>query len=216
LQAKALKGEKPITVRPGSLLAPADLAATHAEAEKACGRQINDDELASYLMYPKVFSEFAATTRRYGPVSVLPTPVFFYGMQPGDEIAIEIEPGKTLVLVLMTIAETDEEGQVKVFFELNGQPRIIKVLNRSAAVKTLLRRKAEDGNESHVAAPMPGSVSTVAVRAGQDVKAGDVVATLEAMKMETVLHAPRSGKIAEILVSPGQQIDARDLLMRIE
>jgi pyruvate carboxylase len=216
LQAKALKGEKPITVRPGSLLAPADLAAARASAEKACGRQLSDDELASYLMYPKVFTEFATTIRRYGPVSVLPTPVFFYGMQPGQEMAIEIEPGKTLVLVLMTIGATDEEGQVKVFFELNGQPRIIWVRNLDAAVKTVARRKAEDGNESHVAAPMPGSVSTVAVRAGQEVKAGDVVATLEAMKMETVLHAPRDGKIAEILVTPGQQIDARDLLMRIE
>ncbi len=98
------------------------MSAARAEAEKACGRQLNDDELASYLMYPKVFTEFAATVRRYGPVSVLPTPVFFYGMQLGDEIAIEIEPGKTSCCVLMTIAETDEEGQVKVFFELNGQP----------------------------------------------------------------------------------------------
>jgi pyruvate carboxylase len=216
LQAKALKGETPITVRPGSLLAPVDLVGVRADAEKACGRQVSDDELASFLMYPKVFTEFATTIRRYGPVSVLPTHVFFYGMQLGSEIAIEIEPGKTLVLVLMTIAETDEEGQVKVFFELNGQPRIIKVQNRSAAVKIVARRKAEEGNDSHVAAPMPGSVSIVAVRVGQNVKAGDVVATLEAMKMETVLHAPRDGKIAEILVAPGQQIDARDLLMRLE
>jgi pyruvate carboxylase len=90
------------------------------------------------------------------------------------------------------------------------------VRNLDAAVKTVARRKAEEGNESHVAAPMPGSVSTIAVRLGQDVKTGDVVATLEAMKMETVLHAPRDGKIAEILVTPGQQIDARDLLMRLE
>jgi pyruvate carboxylase len=216
LQAKVLKGEEPITVRPGSLLAPADLPSAKADAEKACSRQISDDELASYLMYPKVFAEFAATSRRYGPVSVLPTPVFFYGMQPGSEIAVEIEPGKTLVIVLMTIGETDEEGQVKVFFELNGQPRIIWVRNRSAAVKVVTRRKAEEGNASHVAAPMPGSVSTIAVRVGQDVRAGDVIATLEAMKMEAVLHAPRDGKIAEILVSPGQHIDARDLVMRIE
>ncbi len=216
LQTKVLKGEKPITARPGSLLAPADVDAVRADAERACGRQLSEDELASYLMYPKVFAEFAATIRRYGPVSVLPTPVFFYGMQLGSEIAIEIEPGKTLVLVLMTIAETDEEGQVKVFFELNGQPRIIKVLNRAAAVTIVARRKAEDGNPLHVAAPMPGSISIVAVRAGQDVKAGDVVATLEAMKMETVLHAPSDGKIAEILVAPGQQVDARDLLMRLE
>lgn len=216
LQAKVLKGEKPIEARPGSLLAAANLAAARAEAEKACGRHLSGDELASYLMYPKVFAEFSHTLGRYGPVSVLPTPVFFYGMQPGEEIGIEIEPGKTLVLLLLTIGETDEEGQVKVFFELNGQPRIIRVHNRSAAVQVIARRKAEEGNDSHVAAPMPGSVSTIAVRLGQEVRAGDVVATLEAMKMETALHAPRDGKIAEVLVSPGQHIDARDLLMVLE
>ncbi len=216
LQAKVLKGGKPITARPGALLAPADLATERAAAEKACGRQISDDELASYLMYPKVFTEYAAIVRRYGPVSVLPTPIFFYGMEPGSEIPVEIEPGKTLVIVLMTIGETDEEGQAKVFFELNGQPRIIWIRNRAATAKTAPRRKAEDGNPSHVAAPMPGSVATIAVRLGQAVAAGDVVATLEAMKMETVLHAPRDGKIAEILVAPGQHIDTKDLLMRIE
>jgi pyruvate carboxylase len=216
VQTKVLKGEKPIDGRPGALLPPADLVAVRAEAEKACGRHLGDDELASYLMYPKVFTEFSATIRRFGPVSALPTPVFFYGMAPGDEIAIEIEPGKTLVLLLLTIGETDEEGQVKVFFELNGQPRIVKVQNRSASVKLVSRRKAEDGNESHVGAPMPGAVSTIAVRQGQEVKAGDIVATLEAMKMETALHAPRDGKIAEILVAPGAQIDARDLLMVLE
>ncbi|WP_026608590.1 pyruvate carboxylase [Methylocapsa acidiphila] len=216
LQAKALKGEKAIDARPGSLLPTTDLAAARAEAEKSSGRQISDDEFASWLMYPKVFTEFSATLRRYGPVSVLPTPVFFYGMQPGDEISIEIEPGKTLVLLLQTIGDTDEDGQVKVFFELNGQPRLIRTQNRGAAVKLVTRRKAEEGNESHVGAPMPGAVSTIAVRQGQEVKAGDIVATLEAMKMETALHAPRDGKISEILVAPGQQIDARDLLMLLE
>jgi pyruvate carboxylase len=112
----------------------------------------------------------------------------------------------------MTISETDDEGQVKVFFELNGQPRIIWVRNRSAAVNVPARRKAEERNPSHIAAPMPGSVSTIAVKLGQEVKAGDVIATLEAMKMETALHAPHDGKIAEILVAPGQHIDARDLV----
>ncbi len=216
LQAKALKGEAPIDVRPGALLPAADLGAARAQAEKACGRQLSDDDLAYYLMYPKVFTEFSATVRRFGPVSALPTTVFFYGMQAGEEIAIEIEPGKTLVLLLQTISETDEEGHVKVFFELNGQQRIIRVQNRSAAVTAVMRRKAEDGNDRHIAAPMPGAVVSVAVRSGQEVKAGDIVATLEAMKMETSLHAPRDGKIAEILVAPGQQIDARDLLMTLE
>ena len=213
LQRKVLKGAQAITVRPGSLLPAADLAVLRAEAEKKCGRQISEDEFASYLMYPKVFTDYNATVRRYGPVSVLPTPTFFYGMQPGEEVTVEIERGKTLVIRLLTLGEADDEGQVKVFFELNGQQRIIKVPNRKLASKVVSRRKAEEGNEAHVAAPMPGLVVTVGVRPGQEVKAGDVIATLEAMKMEAALHAPRDGTVGEILVAPGQQVDAKDLVL---
>jgi pyruvate carboxylase len=165
------------------------------------------------MMYPKVFTDFALTIERYGPVEVLPTPTFFYGMAVGEEVTIEIERGKTLVVRLQAIGDTDEEGQVKVFFELNGQPRIVKLPNRAVAAKVVARRKAEDGNDAHVAAPMPGSVSSVAVKTGAKVKAGDVILTLEAMKMETVLHAPRDGEIKDVLVTPGAQIDAKDLLV---
>ncbi|MBL8572638.1 MAG: pyruvate carboxylase [Hyphomicrobiaceae bacterium] len=213
LQAKVLKGEAPITARPGSLLADVDLGAVKVEAEKKVGREIDEDEVASYLMYPKVFTDFAAFARKYGPVTALPTPIFFYGMKPGDETTIEIERGKSLVVRLQTIGDTDEEGMVKVFFELNGQPRIIKVPNRAAAATAKVRRKAEEGNDAHIAAPMPGAVSTVAVRLGQQVKAGDVLLTLEAMKMETALHAPRDGVVKEIPVNAGTQVDAKDLLM---
>ena len=213
LQAKVLKGEKPNEVRPGALLPPADLVGARAEAETKAGRALNEDEFASYLMYPKVFTEYAASLRKYGPVSALPTPVYFYGMAPGDEISVEIERGKSLVVRLLTVGETDEEGQVKVFFELNGQPRISRVPNRAATSTIVARRKAEEGNDSHIAAPMPGAVALIAVRLGQQVQAGDVIATLEAMKMETALHAPRAGTVQEILVNPGQQVDARDLLM---
>jgi pyruvate carboxylase len=164
-------------------------------------------------MYPKVFTDYAAMQNRYGPVSVLPTPVFFYGMIPGEEIAIELERGKALVVRLQTIGETDEEGKVRVFFELNGQPRIVKVPNRSAKPTVEVRRKAEEGNDAHVAAPMPGAISTVAVKRGEKVKAGDVLLTIEAMKMETALHAARDGTVTELLVAPGAQIDAKDLLL---
>ena len=216
LQRKVLKGETPITVRPGSLLPDADLGATAAEAEKRCGRALDENELASYLMYPKVFTDFAVAARKYGPVSVLPTLTYFYGMAVGDEIAIGLEQGKSLVLRLQAIGETDEEGQVRVFFELNGQPRIARVPNRAAVARLPARRKAEDGNDAHVAAPMPGSVSTISVRVGQPIKAGDVLLTIEAMKMETALHAPRDGTIKEILVHPTSPIDAKDLLVVLD
>ncbi len=215
LQKKVLKGEAPITVRPGSLLADADLEAARAEGEKKVGHGLDDQDLAAYLMYPKVFTEFAATQRKYGPVSVLPTPIFFYGMTPGDEIAVELEAGKTLVILLQTLGETEADGQVKVFFELNGQPRIIKVPNRAAAPQAQGRPKADDSDANQVAAPMAGAISSIAVKAGSRVKAGDVLLTLEAMKMETALHAPKDGTVGDILVAPRDRVEAKDLLIRL-
>jgi pyruvate carboxylase len=164
-------------------------------------------------MYPKVFVDFAAAERKYGPVGVLPTPIYFYGLQPGEEIAVEIERGKTLVVRCVGVGETDEDGDVRIFFELNGQPRVIKVPNRSVAAKRAARRKADPANPAQVAAPMPGVVSTVAVKAGQHVEAGDLLLTIEAMKMETALYADRTGTIAEVLVAAGNAIDAKDLLV---
>ena len=216
LQSKVLKGEKPSTARPGSLLKDTDLAAERANAKKRSGRHVDDQELASFLMYPKVFTDFAAAERKYGPVSVLPTPIYFYGMQAGEETSVAIEKGKSLVIRLQAVGETDEEGQVRVFFELNGQPRMVKVPDRAVAAALPARRKCEEGNDTHVAAPMPGAISTVAVKPGQPVKAGDVLLTIEAMKMETALHAPRNSTVSEILVSPGQPIDAKDLLVILE
>ena len=217
IQARVLKGESPITVRPGSLLADDDLAARRAEAAEKIGTDVDDADLASYLMYPKVFTDFAAARDLYGPVSVLPTPVYFYGLPAGEEIMIDLEPGKTLVVRTQAVGETDENGERKVFFELNGQPRIIKVPDRAhGAAGAAVRRKAEVGNAAHVGAPMPGVISTVAVKAGQSVAAGDVLVSIEAMKMETALHADRAGAIAEVLVTPGQQVDAKDLLVVFE
>ena len=214
LQKKALKGEAPITVRPGSLLADADLAAARKDVEEKLGRAIDEFEFASSLMYPKVFADFAAAQEAYGPVSVLPTPVYFYGMAPEDEIFIDIERGKTLVVRCLAIGDPDDQGMVTVFFELNGQPRRVKVPDRAhGAGGGKVRRKAEPGNEAHVGAPMPGVVSTLSVTAGQGVMAGDVLLSIEAMKMETALHAERDGTIAEVLVQTGDQIDAKDLLV---
>ncbi|MGN6471374.1 MAG: biotin/lipoyl-containing protein, partial [Rhizobiaceae bacterium] len=214
LQKKVLKGAEPIAVRPGSLLAEADLAAKRAEADEQAGRRLSEFEFASWLMYPKVFSDFAAAIAEYGPVSVLPTPVYFYGMAPEDEIFVDIEKGKTLVIRCLALGDVDEKGMATVFFELNGQPRRVKVPDRiHGALAARERRKAEPGNEAHVGAPMPGVVSALAVVAGQKVAAGDVLLSIEAMKMETALHAERDGAIAEVLVRAGDQIDAKDLLV---
>ncbi|WP_407975830.1 pyruvate carboxylase [Brucella pseudogrignonensis] len=213
LQKKVLKDEKPFTVRPGSLLPAADLDAERKSIEETLGREITDQEFASYLMYPKVFTDYAAAQENYGPTSVLPTPVYFYGLKPEEEVFVDLERGKTLVIVNQAMSETDEKGMVTVFFELNGQPRRVKVPNRAKGASGGVKRKAELGNDKHVGAPMPGVVSTVAVAQGQNVKAGDVLLSIEAMKMETALRAERDGSIAEVLVRPGEQIDAKDLLV---
>ncbi|MGD9738472.1 MAG: pyruvate carboxylase [Bauldia sp.] len=212
LQRKALKGETPITVRPGSLLPPADLDALRADARKAADREVTDQEFASYLMYPKVFSDFAGVSQTYGPVSQLPTPIYFYGMKVGDEISVDLERGKTMIVRLLVIGEVDEEGQVRVFFEVNGQQRIVKVPNRAVAGSVALRRKATE-EPGQVAAPMPGVVATVAVKPGQQVKAGDVLFTIEAMKMETSQHASIDGTVEEVIVHPGGAVEAKDLVI---
>ncbi|MGR9170312.1 pyruvate carboxylase [Rhizobium sp. KDH_Rht_773_N] len=214
LQKKALKGEQPYTVRPGSLLADADLDAERKVIEAKLEREVSDFEFASYLMYPKVFTDFALASDTYGPVSVLPTPAYFYGLADGEELFADIEKGKTLVIVNQAMSGTDSQGMVTVFFELNGQPRRIKVPDRAhGASGAAARRKAEAGNAAHVGAPMPGVISRVFVTPGQAVNAGDVLVSIEAMKMETALHAEKDGTILEVLVKAGDQIDAKDLLV---
>jgi pyruvate carboxylase len=212
LQAKALKGAEPITVRPGALLPPADLTALREEAAQAVGRPLSEDEFSAWLMYPRVFMDYAAMTRKYGPLSVLPTPAFFYGMQPGEEITVEIETGKALVIQLTALGETREDGSVEVFFELNGQPRAIVVPNRSAARSSKARPKADESDDTHIAAPMPGAVAAIFAKPGQAVAEGDVLVTLEAMKMETAIHAPRKGTLVQLLVKRGDHVDAKDLI----
>jgi pyruvate carboxylase len=214
--AKALKGEKPNTERPGKHLPPVDLEATRAEVIAKVGEPVDNEDLNGYLMYPKVFTDYRARHAEYGPVRTLPTRTFFYGMEPGEEIEAEIDPGKTLVVQLQAVGETNEDGEVKVFFELNGQPRTVRVPNRTVQASTAKRPKAELGNPNHVGAPMPGVVATVAVQAGQTVKQGDLLLTIEAMKMETGIHSDRDAVVKAIHVTPGGQIDAKDLLVELD
>jgi pyruvate carboxylase len=214
LQTKALKGQTPITVRPGSLMADVDLEAARVEASDASGRAVCDRSLASALMYPRVFADFRRTAERFGPVWTLPTPVFFGGMKPGQEVNVEIEPGKTLVIVLHAVGDPEPDGHVKLFFELNGQPRIVRVANRSLEQRQA-RPKAADGNAQEIGAPMAGAITSIVVAVGQKVKAGDPLLTLEAMKMETMLHAPSDGIVGDVLVKAHDAVEARDLLVRL-
>ncbi len=217
IRDKVLKGEKPDTERPGKHLQPVDLDAAHAELQAQFDEvRIDAEDLNGYLMYPKVFTDYMTRHLQYGPVRTLPTSTFFYGMEPGEEITAEIDPGKTLEIRLQAVGETNETGEVKVFFELNGQPRVIRVPDRSSAAQARRQPKAEPGNANHIGAPMPGVVASVAAQAGRPVKAGDLLLTIEAMKMETGIHADRDATVKAVHVSAGAQIDAKDLLIELE
>jgi pyruvate carboxylase len=163
-----------------------------------------------------VFADYAHHRSAFGDVSALPTAVFFYGMDSGQEINIDLERGKTLIVRYVTMSDPHEDGTRTVFFELNGQPRPIRVADRSQVAKRPPRRKVEPGNAAHVGAPMPGTIATVPVHAAQRLSKGEVLLTLEAMKMETTVRAERDGVIKEILVKPGLQVDTKDLLVVFE
>ncbi|HEY3809445.1 MAG TPA: pyruvate carboxylase [Steroidobacteraceae bacterium] len=213
LQRKVLKGAEPRRRRAGEELPPADFAQLRAEAATRIGREVTDQQFASYLMYPTVFVDYAADRRRFSDVAIVPTPVFFYGMQPSQEISVDLELGKTLIVRFITQSEAHEDGTRTVFFELNGQPRSVRIVDRSQKPKRPPQRKVDAGNPRHVGAPMPGNVTTIKVTLGQKVARGDVVVTLEAMKMEAAVRAESDGEVAEVLVQPGVAVDAKDLLI---
>ena len=217
LQKKILKGEKASTDRPGKSLPPVDLEATRADLSAQLDDiEIDGEDLNGYLMYPKVFLDYMGRHKTYGPVRTLPTRTFFYGMEPGEEIEAEIDSGKTLVIRLQAIGDTNEDGEVKVFFELNGQPRVIRVPNRLVTATKIAQPKAEAGNDDHIGAPMPGVVASIAAVVGKEVKEGDLLLTIEAMKMETGIHAERDAVVKAVHVNAGGQIDAKDLLVELE
>jgi pyruvate carboxylase len=202
----------PAPYRPGDRLPPVDLGAARAQAERECETTLDERQLASYLMYPKVMRDYCAHLRRYGDTSGLPTPVFFYGPQPQQEIAVEIDSGKTLLVALQTVTP-DGDGAAKVQFELNGQSRTVRIVRADAATGASARPLADPTNPWHVAAPMPGAIVSVAVQPGQRVAAGGTLLALEAMKMETHVAADRDAIVDSVHVAPGDRVQAKDLLV---
>ncbi|SOY93306.1 Pyruvate carboxylase [Cupriavidus taiwanensis] len=216
LQTKVLNGAQPLAGRPGASMTPVDFAATRESVKELLEREPSENDVAAYLMYPKVFSNFVQTCKTYEDVSVLPTPVFFYGMQGGEEVAIDIAAGKTLIVRLLGKSAVDEDGQVRLFFELNGQPRLVRVSAKPGEQKTLKRPLAREGNPLHIAAPMPGSVASLLVKVGDRVKAGQSLLSLEAMKMEVTIPAEVEGEVEAVHVKPGDLVDAKELLIALK
>jgi pyruvate carboxylase len=216
LQRKVLKDREVLTQRPGAVLPPADLQVERAEAERKIRRHLSDRELASYLMYPNVFVEFAKHRRSYGDVGRLPTPVFFYGPRPGDEISVDIERGKTLQISKLATSQPDEDGNRTVFFELNGQPRTVKVADRALAARGRVHRKADESDPGQVGAPMPGMIVSVAATAGKTVESGERLFAIEAMKMETAVYAEVAGVVTEVVAPAGTRVEAHELVIVLQ
>ena len=215
LQERVLKGRTAITDRPGKNQPPADLEAGRDKATAFLGRPANSRDALSYLIYPRVFPDLAAHERSFADTSVLPTPLFFFGPEPGAENLVEIEPGKTLIVKLLTVGEAHAEGKRTVFFELNGQPREVEVVDRSLASAVREKPKADPSDPNQVAAPLPGLVVGVAVVAGDPVHKGQKLLSIEAMKMETTLYAERPGRVVEVLTTVGSQVKTGELLVRL-
>jgi pyruvate carboxylase len=216
LQKKILGGNAPLTERPGAILPPTDLDTAREEVERRVERRVSDQELASYLMYPDVFVKYAKARQQFGDLTMVPTAVFFYGMESGQEISVKLDSGHTQIIRYLGVSDHHDDGMRTVFFEVNGQPRQIKVSDRTHQVTRVVQPKADSGNPCHVGAPMPGLIAQISVRATEEVKRGDGLVTIEAMKMQTSVRAERDGRVKEVKVQPGQQVDVKDLLLIFE
>jgi len=216
MQRLILKDRKPRRGRPGAMLPPVDFEDTALQLERKIGRRPAPTDVLSYLMYPEVFLKYARIEHAHGALDVLPTPAFFYGMKKGEEISVDLEPGKTLIIKFLATGDPHPDGTRTVFFELNGQPREVTLRDHSLGVKARAHPKADPANPGHVGAPIPGAVASIAVELNQRVDKGDKLLVMEAMKMQTTVQSPISGRVKERLVQTGMTVEPKDLLLVID
>jgi pyruvate carboxylase len=215
LQRIILRGQAPLKGRPGASLPAVNFEEAKAELEKKVAHHVRRDDLLSYLLYPDVYLKFNVFRQAYSDVSVLPTPAFFYGLKAGEEITIDIESGKTMIVKFLTTSDAHPDGTRTLFFELNGQPREVEVVDRSLAGSVRETPMADPADPSQIAAPLPGLVVGVAVSAGDAVRKGQKLLSLEAMKMETTIYAERPGRVIELLAAVGRQVKTGELLLKL-
>jgi pyruvate carboxylase len=201
--------------RTGNRAEPVHLDKLRRELSDKLRREATEDDLYSHLMYPAVFAEFAKHLTQYSDVSVLPTPAFFYGLRRGEEISVEIESGKSLVIRLINVSEPDKDGRRTISFELNGMTREAFIADKKVTPQTKTRPKADLADALQIGAPIPGLVTSIAVSVGQKVAKGDRLMMMEAMKMQTTVTAPVDGVVAELLCSVGETVESKDLLARL-
>ena len=216
LQKAILKGEEPITCRPGELLEPADFEKERKGLEETVGHPVNDKDLMSYLLYPHVYIDYDRHVEKNGDTSVIPTPSFLYGLDAGEEISVDIDTGKTLIVKLNAVGSSHADASRHLYFELNGLSRTVSVKDKSLETSVVTRSKADKFNKHHVGAPMPGKVFKLLVKVGDTVEEGDVIVVTEAMKMETNIKAVVPGEVKDILCELGDVIEKDDLLIVLE
>jgi len=216
VQKVVLGDRKPYKGRPGARAAKVDLEATRQEIKNFTKRpECSDDDLYAYLMYPQVFKDLVKYVDEYGHARVLPTPAFFYGLQPGEEISVEIEEGKILIVKLIYVSEPDKEGQRTLTFELNGRARECVINDKSIKSEVKRRTKADSADKMQIGAPIPAMVSAVTATVGHKVKKGEKLVVLEAMKMQTTVYALADGIIDQVDVRVGDQVESKDLLVKL-
>jgi pyruvate carboxylase len=215
LQKIILRGAPPMRGLPSDNLPPANLDYETQALEKKLGHPIRRDDLLSYLLYPDVFLKYDKFHQTYSDVSVLPTTAFFYGLKSGEEITVEIEPGKTLIVKFLTSSDAHPDGTRTLFFELNGQPREVAVRDRALRAVERAHPKADPADPGQVPAPTAGIISGIAVQLNHAIERGAKLLTLEAMKMQSNIYAPIAGRVTKLLVGPGQHVEAKDLLVTI-
>ncbi|MGZ2417127.1 pyruvate carboxylase [Staphylococcus caledonicus] len=216
LQDVILKGQRPLTERPGEYLEPVDFDAIRQELVEKDYGEVTEQDIISYVLYPKVFDQYIQTKQQYGDLSLLDTPTFFFGMRNGETVEIEIDTGKRLIIKLETISEADENGNRTIYYVMNGQARRITIKDENVKTNANIKPKADKTNPSHIGAQMPGSVTEVKVAVGDEVKVNQPLLITEAMKMETTIQAPFNGTIKKVTVTNGEAIATGDLLIEIE
>ncbi len=193
----------------------AELAALKKTLAEKLRREPSEDEFYSHLMYPQVFADFAKHQRDFGDVSVLPTPAFFYGLKPREEISVEIEEGKVLIIRLVSVGEADKDGRRPVTYELNGITREVFIADKGVAATAKSRPKADLADPLQVGAPIPGLIVVLSTSVGAKVAKGDKLFMMEAMKMQTTIYAPADGIVAELNAAVGDTVESKDLIVKL-
>jgi pyruvate carboxylase len=216
LRTKVVRDRPIVEGRPGASMPPLDLHALESELRDTHGPRIRDVDVLSAALYPQVFDEYMRFRIEHSDISVLPTRHCFAPMNKGEEILVEIERGKTLIVQLATVGEVSPEGVREVFFSLNGRLRAIRVLDKAASQQVVVRERADIADPGSVGAPMPGNVIELRTAAGAKVAAGQALVVLSAMKMETVVASPVTGTVQRLAVAKGDDVKAGDLLCVIQ